>query len=72
MSPMPSYVSRAQQRKIHQLASEGKIKPEVVAAMDDATKGKKLPERVGAPSKPKPEDNSPAAVIRDTMRALNS
>ena len=45
------YKSQAQRAKFHALLKEGKIKPEGVAEFDHASKGKKLPERVG-PEKP--------------------
>jgi hypothetical protein len=40
------YKSDAQRKKFHALAAEGKMKPEVVAEFDKASKGKKLPERI--------------------------
>ena len=40
------YKSRAQQRAFHAKEKAGEISPEVVAEFDQASKGKKLPERV--------------------------
>lgn len=40
------YKSDAQRRKFHALLEEGKISPKTVKEFDQASKGKKLPERV--------------------------
>jgi len=45
------YKSDAQRKKFHALLAEGKIAPEVVAEYDKASKGKKLPERIGPKKK---------------------
>lgn len=41
------YKSAAQRRKFHQLLKEGKISKTVVDEFDNASKGHKLPERIG-------------------------
>ncbi len=41
------YKSEAQRKKFHALLQEGKISKEVVEEFDKASKGKKLPEKVG-------------------------
>lgn len=45
------YKSDAQRKKFHALLAEGKIAPEVVAEYDKASKGKKLPARIGPKKK---------------------
>lgn len=40
------YKSDAQRKKFHVLEKEGKISPKVVEEYDQASKGKKLPEKV--------------------------
>lgn len=40
------YKSEAQRRKLHELASQGKIDKKVVDEFDKASRGKDLPERV--------------------------
>lgn len=57
------YKSDAQRRKFHALLKEGKIKPEVVAEFDKASKGKNLPERV-KPAK------TPKITSTDQLRAM--
>ena len=47
------YASNAQRRKFHELLEQGKIKPEVVAEFDAASKGLKLPDHVGKAANPK-------------------
>lgn len=44
---MSPYKSEAQRKKFHQLEKEGKMKPETVAEFDSASKGLKLPVRMG-------------------------
>lgn len=44
---MAPYASDAQRKKFHVLEEEGKIRPKVVKEFDEASKGKKLPEKVG-------------------------
>jgi hypothetical protein len=41
------YKSQAQRRKFHAMAKRGEISKKTVAEFDRASKGKKLPERVG-------------------------
>ncbi len=53
------YKSDAQRRKFHAMLGQGQIGKAVVAEFDRASKGKKLPERVGPkkamkPAKPVP------------------
>ncbi len=40
------YKSDAQRKKFHVMEQEGKISPSVVHEFDEASKGKKLPEKV--------------------------
>ena len=40
------YKSQAQRKKFHVLEKEGKISPKVVKEYDQASKGKKLPNKV--------------------------
>lgn len=40
------YKSDAQRKKFHVLEKQGKISPKVVEEFDQASKGKKLPEKV--------------------------
>lgn len=40
------YKSQAQRGKFHVLEKQGKISPAVVKEFDEASKGKKLPEKV--------------------------
>lgn len=54
------YKSEAQRRKFHAMLNEGKISKEVVSEFDTASKGKKLPERIG-PKKPVGTDRLRAA-----------
>jgi len=42
------YVSEAQRRKFHMLLKQGKISAATVKEFDEASKGKKLPERIKA------------------------
>lgn len=44
---MPPYKSKAQQAKFHAMLNEGKISKTVVDEFDKASKGKKLPDKVG-------------------------
>lgn len=44
------YKSDAQRRYFHYAEEQGKIKPSVVKEFDQASKGKKLPEKVKKPS----------------------
>lgn len=44
------YRSEAQRRFFHHLLAQGKLKPEIVAEFDEASKGLKLPERVAKKS----------------------
>ena len=41
------YKSEAQRKKMHVLEQQGKIDPKTVAEFDRASKGKKLPQKVG-------------------------
>jgi hypothetical protein len=41
------YVSEAQRGKFHELEKEGKISPATVAEFDKASKGIRLPKKVG-------------------------
>lgn len=49
------YKSEAQRKKFHALLAEGKIKKSTVDEFDAASKGKKLPERVGKKKNKRPE-----------------
>lgn len=40
------YKSSAQRRKFHAMEARGEISPKVVKEFDEASKGKKLPEKV--------------------------
>lgn len=41
-----AYKSDAQRKKFHELLKQGKIKPEIVAEYDEASKELKLPKRI--------------------------
>lgn len=45
------YKSEAQRRYFHAAASQGKISPKTVKDFDEASKGLKLPDKVGAKKK---------------------
>ena len=47
------YKSRAQQKKFHAMLKRGEISAATVAEYDEASKGKKLPERVKSKKKRK-------------------
>jgi len=43
------FKSEAQRRRLHQLADEGKFDKDKLKEFDEASKGMKLPERIGKP-----------------------
>ncbi len=53
------YKSDAQRRKFHAMLGQGEISKAVVAEYDRASKGKKLPERIGAKKPVKPAKTVP-------------
>jgi len=52
------YKSAAQRRYFHAAEAQGKISPATVAEFDQASKGKKLPERKGSKKGGKPPFSS--------------
>lgn len=58
------YKSEAQRAKFHALLKEGKIKKEVVDEFDRASKGKKLPEKIGKKGKGVVGIESPKGISR--------
>jgi hypothetical protein len=54
MPPYKPYASKAQARKLHALAGEGKIAESEVAGKDKATDFDEIPERLGVAGRWKP------------------
>jgi hypothetical protein len=61
-----AFKSEAQRRRLTDLAALGKIKPEVVKAMDEASRDAKLPERVT----PRPEGRQQFARLAKKARVV--
>lgn len=64
------YKSDAQRRKFHALAKEGKISQDTVSEYDKASKGMKLPERIGPMKKMPSMPKMPKIKSLDQLRTL--
>lgn len=58
------YKSKAQAAKFHILEKEGKIKPSVVDEYDKASKGMKLPNKVGKPMMKESSESIPTMPMK--------